>query len=327
VIPSGTLLFVNFHHVRPHNPPDFPALHHRTLDQLRGQIRALAEVFDIVDCGRAERFIRGESETTQPMCVLTFDDGLRDHFEHVLPILDEAGLKGMFFVNTLPWRQGTLLSVHMAHLLSARFAYADLREEVEDAAARCGFASTVADVRPELARAQYRYDDERDSVVKYFINAVVPQALRAGVLDIVFRARIGDPAPFVASHYMTPEMVRGLGCRGHAVGMHTHAHLHLASASREQRFGDFESNVACLRDATGQDCRRWLSYPYGGPTSFDDAVVADAREFGCRFALTSIRGVNGAAIDCMRLRRVDTNDVVGGKSPVPWTKICEQTSA
>jgi hypothetical protein len=49
--------------------------------------------------------------------LLTFDDGLKDHFTHVLPLLKEKNIFAIFFVNTQPLLSPIMLSVHMTHLL------------------------------------------------------------------------------------------------------------------------------------------------------------------------------------------------------------------
>jgi len=44
--------------------------------------------------------------------VLTFDDGYIDHYEVVYPILKKAGVQGVFFPNTMAWKENKLLTVN-----------------------------------------------------------------------------------------------------------------------------------------------------------------------------------------------------------------------
>ena len=52
--------------------------------------------------------------------LLTFDDGLRDHRDFVLPVLQERGLFGLFYVPSGPAITGRILDVHKVHLAVGR---------------------------------------------------------------------------------------------------------------------------------------------------------------------------------------------------------------
>jgi peptidoglycan/xylan/chitin deacetylase (PgdA/CDA1 family) len=310
-------LFVNFHHVRVRNPPDFPHFHHRTPAQLRAQIEELARTVDFAPLPAVERMIVTGDLPARPVGVLTFDDGLRDHIEVVAPLLESLGMRAAFFVNTAPWVTGHLLSVHMAHFLSAAFSYTELADDIIAAAHARSVKLGLEDVPRETATAQYRFDDEATAIVKYYLNAVIPQHERDSVLRDVFEARLGDDRPHAKRHYLDRDDARALVHAQHVVGMHSHEHLHLAAAARDARRMDLTKNRDLVTDATGV-APVWLSYPYGSPSSYDDSVVDDVRELGCSFALTLAHGVNRASVDPLYLRRVDTNDAIGGKLQRTW---------
>lgn len=48
--------------------------------------------------------------------LLTFDDGLRDHVDFVLPTLRRRGVFGLFYVPSAPTTDGVVLDVHKLHL-------------------------------------------------------------------------------------------------------------------------------------------------------------------------------------------------------------------
>lgn len=116
------LLIINFHHVRPGNPKEFSALHYRSVIQFEEQISLLGKYFDFISPTEAARILKSGQPPSSSKCMLTFDDGLRDHFDHVFPALQRLKLTALFCINTRPW-EGKLLSVHMAHLLSAAYSY------------------------------------------------------------------------------------------------------------------------------------------------------------------------------------------------------------
>lgn len=315
------LLFVNFHHVRDDNPARFPGFHRVRPAEFVSQIKLLSKRYQFIDPQELVRCVEQGVKLPNDAAVLTFDDGLRDHHDVVMPLLNELRVKGIFFVNSGPWTDQRLLSVHLAHFLAAAFSYPSLADDFERHAAALGVTSTIGDVSHTLARQQYRYDTIDVACIKFFINVIAPRDIREAVLRRVFADRIGDEAACVALHYMNQSEVRSLSENGHLIGLHTHHHLHLASVSSEVRRADLVLNKKYLAEVVGIDHPglAWISYPYGSPSSFDDAVVDDAQALGCRWGVTLNRGLNAIPPpDRMRLRRLSTNDVEGGSSPIPW---------
>ncbi|MDQ0458338.1 polysaccharide deacetylase family protein [Rhizobium paknamense] len=310
--PRYPLLFVNFHHVCDPEWMDFPRLHHVSLKEFEAGIEALGKVFDFPPIAAVETALLSDKTLGAPSCVLTFDDGLADHAQYVVPVLERYGIEAIFSVCTSPWIDGHLLSVHRAHLLSAAFSYVELADELEAAAALSRVSARIADVSLASAQDQYRYDDAETARIKFFINAVIPQDQRGVVLSRVFTKRLGDDRHFAIRHYMSSQQVKEISNRGHTIGLHSHRHLFLASAAREAYIDDLYLNRAMLTEVAGPIS--WISYPYGGRASYDDSVIAVAEAVGCRFGLTTENALNSTSSDRMRLSRSDQKDVLGGKA-------------
>ncbi|MCX6995547.1 MAG: polysaccharide deacetylase family protein [Kiritimatiellaeota bacterium] len=317
------LLIVAFHHVREKKDSRFPGLYFRTVNDFRQQLLSLKRRFAFPDPAKVRQGLLGTASLPERSCLATFDDGLRDHYDHVAPVLAELDIRGVFSINTGPWESGKLLPVHMAHLLAAAFSYETLAADFEWAALRRGIAAPLSSVPMDKAMVQYRYDEPAVARVKFYINAVIPQEQRAGVMGDVFRAHLGGDEAFVPTHYMTPDMVKALCDAGHTIGLHSHWHTHLASEVAAARRDNLRKNVAALHGAIGHGFTpRWVSYPYGSPSSYDDGVVGEFRTLGCDIGLTMTFGINCLPVEStMTLKRVDTNEVEGGRQPVPWSKV------
>jgi peptidoglycan/xylan/chitin deacetylase (PgdA/CDA1 family) len=318
---AGTILFVNYHHVCDDADLRFPRLHHITCEQFESQIVELSRVFSFPSVACVEgAFLDGKAIDT-PACVLSFDDGLAHHYRNVVPILKRHRISAIFSINTGPWIDGRLLSVHRAHLLSAAYSYEAIAESIESSAAEFNVEKRICDTPIEHAVSQYRYDSPETAQIKYYLNAVIPQEVRGEILRLVFRTYLGDDREYASAHYMAREQVRELARMGHTLALHTHRHVHLASATPEHRADDLYLNHALISELAGPT--RWISYPYGDTTSYDEAVVSLAQAIGCEFGLTMTRGLNGFHADCMRLSRVDNNDVVGGRRPIDWSSLAK----
>ena len=108
---------VMYHYVRPaaDGLPHFPYL---SLADFERQLDDFADSYGFV--GRGD-FLRWVGGSPAPRGVLlTFDDGLRDHAEFVLPALQARGLFGLFYVSSGPAMTGQILDVHKVHLALGR---------------------------------------------------------------------------------------------------------------------------------------------------------------------------------------------------------------
>ena len=64
--------------------------------------------------------------------VLTFDDGLKDHYNFVYPELKRRGLWGIFYIPTGQYKNKKILDVHRIHLLKGKLGSTKVLKKVLD---------------------------------------------------------------------------------------------------------------------------------------------------------------------------------------------------
>ena len=108
---------VMYHYVRPSAAalPHFP---HLAVDDFERQLDHFSGTLGVVGREEFERWAGGGP--APPGFLLTFDDGLREHVDFVLPILRRRGLFGVFYVPSSPITDGIVLDVHGLHLALGR---------------------------------------------------------------------------------------------------------------------------------------------------------------------------------------------------------------
>ena len=128
-------LAVMYHYVHPPGS----GLNALPLREFAEQLDRLGASHEIVDIDTYVRYLHGQGDLPPRCAILTFDDGLMDHVEHVYPELRRRGLPAAFFVQTAPTEQRYLAAAQMNHLLLAAVDFDLLREQ---------FASTLAELQP-----------------------------------------------------------------------------------------------------------------------------------------------------------------------------------
>lgn len=115
-----TLTIVTYHFVRDRAGSRFPGIKARTLDEFRAQLRYILDHYTVIRMEDLLRAISDEHEQLPPnSLIMTFDDGYREHFTHVFPLLKEAGVQGSFFPCGRAVMERSVLDVNKIHFILA----------------------------------------------------------------------------------------------------------------------------------------------------------------------------------------------------------------
>ena len=267
---------VMYHYVRPcvEGLPYFPYL---ALADFERQLDTFASTCGFV--GR-EAFVDWAQGGPAPDGVLlTFDDGLRDHRDFVLAVLQERGLFGVFYVPSGPAVTGRILDVHKVHLVVGRMG-------------GCAVLTWLEANEPELvSRATYEdatvYAGQKSSratkLVKHLFNWQLSSTERAAALDPLLAYAFDGAVPRWDDFYLDREATRELSEAGMGIGPHGHSHEVASRLARDSQREEIELSCAFVESAGGS--RLWgYCYPHGVAESFSaetEKAVADA---GCPFA-------------------------------------------
>ena len=208
-----------YHYVRPSagGLPYFPYL---SLADFERQLDDFASVYGFV--GR-EDFVRWADGGPAPEGVLlTFDDGLRDHAEFVLPALQARGLFGLFYVSSGPAMTGRILDVHKVHLALGRLGGPAALAWLKSNAPEC--------LRAEEERGSgaspyaHQTSDEATKFLKQLFNWRLGVEEREGVLDGLLDHAFAGAPPRWQDFYVDERGMRELSDAGMGVGPHSHSH-------------------------------------------------------------------------------------------------------
>lgn len=305
-VPAGSCLIVSYHYVRDPADTPFPSL--RTLHPARfvTQLADLQASCRMLDYGAFRALIAGDPPPERPGALLTFDDGLLDHFTHVFPALVQQRLHGIFFVSPVNTaRPSRVLNVQKAQLLLAGLGGERLLAAVEAFLARVAPGHPRERPHPVL----YRYDPPADRQVKQLLNYELRYELADDLLDELFRTHIGPEPEVAPTLYMTDAMIREMSAAGMTFGFHTRNHRVLSRLGPADQRAELEEGVDWIRSLTGQDSVPFC-YPHGHAHAYTADTVAAADSLGYSMAFTAVRAL-AHPVDHPRFEfpRYDTCDV------------------
>lgn len=310
------LVVVSYHYVRDRYPANGQGIIGITPAQLGRQLELLgATGAAFVAAGDVVRAVEGGAPLPGRSILITFDDGLREHYQQALPVLDRMGIPGLFFVNTHPVSCQTVSSVHQIHLLQAELGAAVFLTRLGAAAAAIGI-TLPADLDARKIARQYPWDSYEAGRLKYLLNFGLGReeslALVARVFEETFPGREGELS---REFYLRREEIARLAGRG-MIGTHGWKHLPMGLMPAPVGAELVERSIEDLERWTGRRPQT-LSYPYGTPDACSPEIAAVARRAGVRVAFTTEIAANdetSLAVAPYFLGRLDCNYVPGGKA-------------
>jgi peptidoglycan/xylan/chitin deacetylase (PgdA/CDA1 family) len=304
-VPSPLVTIVTYHYVRPSPRPAsrFFAL---DPDAFRGQLRYLLRHYTAVRLTDVVEAVRGSRTLPPRPLVLTFDDGYREHYDTVFPILAEHDVRAAFFPIRSALLDRRVLDVNKVQfILGAVPDPAAVVAAIEEAMLAADLtAAALAGYREKWWTAS-NFDDPPVAYVKRMLQHVLPDSIRQPLVDTLFRRYVtSDEADFAGALYLTVDEAREMLGAGMELGGHGDRHIPLTALDRHHQALEIDGALRAL-DAIGIPRNGFLySYVKGA----HDASAAELlRARGCAAALTTHEDVARlGADDLLALPRIDT---------------------
>ena len=285
------LMVISYHYVLDGRDPLWAGLKGVSADRFDEQLDALAVRYRFLDPGElaAEPWRDGT-----PRCLVTFDDGTRDQAETAVPILQRHGIKAIFFVVTGTLTRGSHLAAHLLHQLLARFSPSRIADAINTEARAREIAARIDLTRPQQ---YYRYDDPDTASLKFQLNHALDTHITGQLMRAAFEKLVMPVATFVDQFYVRPEDAHRLESQGHYVAAHSARHFNLATLSKEDMQHDIEDAAADLSSVGLIRGARHFAIPFGGPGTFNGAVLDTLRANGFEYIYTGRASLNEGARD------------------------------
>jgi peptidoglycan/xylan/chitin deacetylase (PgdA/CDA1 family) len=236
---------------------------------------------------------------------LTFDDGLKEHYAEVMPILDEHRIQGVFLLTTSSL-EGRVASVHKNHFLMASLEFDHYRRVFSMQLAE-KFPGLDTHVDSDAAERTHRFDPPEVARFKYLLNYQLPAGVRNDILDTLFAEFLGAEEDFARELYLTWDDAREMQRANMSVGGHSHAHRALTTLAPEDRRNDLATCTRLLRAGLREQDLWPFSYPHGDTDDLTNAMLRDLG-FVCGFTVRiGPRQIEHP--DLFRIQRIDATEV------------------
>ena len=314
---------VMYHYVRDLKNSRYPNIKGLDIEKFKKQIKFFKENYNFVKIQDLIEYYKNPKEKELPdkAILLTFDDGYKDHYTYVLPILLENNIQGSFYIPTKCFQDKKVLDVNKIHFIleSCIGEEEKILKEIED------YLEKNKDSRISLLYNDYfkeyaidsRFDKKEVIFIKRMLQVVLPEDYRKKLVDILFKkyvCTIGDKIiserAFWEELYLTPEQIRMMEKLGMHIGFHSHDHVWLSSLSKEEQEFQIKSSINYFKEIGIKTEKMTLSYPYGG---YNEESVELIKKYEIPLAFTTKVAIADLNKDeNYALPRLDTNDFYQG---------------
>jgi peptidoglycan/xylan/chitin deacetylase (PgdA/CDA1 family) len=258
----------------------------------RRQLKYLKEKYPIITLGDV---INGKHG-----CVLTFDDGIKDHYTNAFPILKKEEIPGVFFPMTECLQHKKVLSVQKAQFLLAKLHYNEFVvwwNEIAPDEFKIDFSKIKES-------SGYPFDDEKTKKIKTFLSKT-PNEKKDPILSVMFKTVFGKESAFAKKLYMNSNEIKDMVSAGMEFGIHTHTHPCLRKLTEDSQRCEIEQSKRYLERITGNPVSS-IAYPYGGN---NQTTIKILKLLGIKVGLIAGGGINTGKLDLFRLKRCDTKEI------------------
>lgn len=271
---------VMYHYVRKEDPafPSFQFLH---INDFKKQLDYFSKKFTILHPDVLKESIATGKNADG--IILTFDDGLKDHYDFVMPELLKRGLSAIFYVSTAVYETQKILGVHRLHLLLGGFGseavYRELIKLVTDEMLSHAHVEEFQTIPYSLQN-----NDGYTSVVKRMMNYFISYQYREAILDQLMEDFFGGDSQLLPSFYLSKSEIKNMYDAGMVIGSHTETHPVLSKLSYREQEQEIHRSFNFLEKTCINLPYKTFCYPYGGFHSFTNETEQILADHNCLYS-------------------------------------------
>lgn len=235
----------------------------------QAQLDYLAKKHTFVSWPDVRMAVQDQRPLPDSACLLTFDDGVLDHYIHAFRVLRERNISGLFFVMDRFENEGLTLP-HKIHFLLARLGITRLREVIWDnlhAAQREQFLEAEKKYAPKYPPLSL---ENQINLLKSILQRDLSSDVDS-VLGNLFEAYIGSERETARNYFLNPAQIQEMAAGGMHFGGHSHSHPWFDWIDSEARVVEIKASAERLQRI---EPGPWaFAYPYGGLSEDSPALL------------------------------------------------------
>ena len=311
----NSLTIIVYHYVRPVKKSKFPKLKALEFKVFKKQLEYLSKKYTFISYDDLLNLANKKTKFKNP-CLLTFDDGYKDHIKYVLPLLKNYKIKGCFFPSIKPILKKKVLDVNKIHfVLEKEKNISILLKDIFDFLIKKKLINKndknqIIKIKNNFVNKTRVFDSNNVAFFKYLLQIYFSKHIRNKCCDYLFRKYVTkNEKVFSKNLYMSIKDIKYLIKSNMYIGGHGFQHEHFSILSKKEKQEEIKKNILFLKKI-GANTKNWaMCYPYG---TYDNETIKILKKNNCIFGLTVKSGQNifSKKKNFYNLKRIDANEFV-----------------
>ena len=302
-----SITFVMYHYVRKIKSSKFKNIKGLEFDKFKRQLNFLSKKYKIISMQDFKEKYNSSYRFNDKYCILTFDDGYKDHIKYVLPELNKRKIKGSFFIPRMPVIEGKPLDANLIHYIIAKSNMNELFIEFKKLCYEVGISETQLNTFKKIYYKKSRFDPPKINFIKRLLQIEISLTHKNFIIKKLFSKFVKmNMKDFCKLIYLNKNDIQKLIKAGMYIGGHGNKHKWFSRISNHEKKNEINSTINFLK-IFNIDTKNWtMCYPYG---DFDNFTIEYLKSKGCGFGLTCTPKINPKINDPFKIYRLDTNDI------------------
>ncbi|AJW71781.1 hypothetical protein NADRNF5_2108 [Nitrosopumilus adriaticus] len=228
-----------YHYIRTKNN-QFPRILGNDIDEFIDHIKMLQKKYSIISANDVLNFYyNNQSFKNNKNILITFDDGLSDHFE-AAKILHENDIKAMFFVPTCILDEKLPANPMIIHYCIAEFGITNFLGTFYDIIEELKVSNNIDFSINHFNEFNNRWDkiSQIKNMFKYKIQYSLSRKILIKIFQKLFLEKYPNGLDII---HLNENKIRDMIKMGHTIGTHTHTHLSIGATKLNSN--DFKKEV------------------------------------------------------------------------------------
>ncbi len=302
---------VVYHYVRDLKKSTYSEIKGLELDKFAKQLEYFRDNFSFITSEELLNALYNNRPIPQDAILLTFDDGFKDHYVNVFPILKKLNVQGLFFPPAKAIERREVLDVHKIHFILASCKDKQIIiDEIFKILSQYSQECNIDAIRSSFTNLNQtgRFDSKEVVFIKRVLQRELPAFIRSRIAkELFYKFVTNDEETFSRELYLSFEEIKEMKENGMYFGSHGYSHEWLGYLPVNQLELELEKSLNFQsKIGNSSEDNLIMCYPYG---SYNNIVIEKLKKRGFKAGFTT--EVGDAVLtkeNAFLLKRFDTND-------------------
>lgn len=262
------ITIVMYHYVRNIKNSFYPNIKGLEIKDFKKQVKYLKNKYNIITMENLINCFQINEKVPSNSFLLTFDDGHKDHYKVVFPILDELNIQGSFFPSYKVIATNTVLDINKIHFIlekvnNLELIINEIHTFINKFKNKYNLKS-FSFYANKLKNEKLWFDTKEVIFIKRMLQRELPLKPRKKIINYLFNKYVTKyESAFSQEFYLNVDQLKCMDRNGMHIGNHGYDHNWLNTLSYYDQKKDIDLSIKFFKKINKKNNKMTFCYPCG----------------------------------------------------------------